>query len=207
MGIKKKEDIELEIKQLKQKIKYHQISGEKYKKTIKGKNNVSYSCEIKYEEKKEAIELDKKLAGKFILATNVLEKKELSSSEILKAYKNQQSCERGFRFIKDPLFLANYVYVKNAKRVEVMGVIMGLCLLVYSIGQRMIRKELEKKKEGIKNQVNKLTSKPTLRWIFIVFQGIHIIKMNGEEWINNLNEEKKKILTYLSNNCRKYYQI
>ena len=141
------------------------------------------------------------------MATNILDKKELSSLEMFPAYKNQQSCERGFRFIKDPLFLANYVYVKNAKRVEVMGVIMGLCLLVSSIGQRMVRKELEKKKERIKNQVNKLTNKPTLRWIFIVFQGIHIIKMNGEEWINNLNEERKNILTYVSNNCRKYYHI
>lgn len=62
----------------------------------------------------------------------MLETEEFSSSEILRAYKNKQGCERGFRFIKDPLFLASHVYVKNAKRVEVMGVIMGLCLLVYS---------------------------------------------------------------------------
>ena len=204
---KNKEEIQLEIKQLKKTIKYHQISEIKYIKVKNKKENISYICQIKYQEKKEVIELGKIKAGKFILATNVLEKEELSSSEILKAYKNQQSCERGFRFIKDPLFLASHVYVKNAKRVEVMGVIMGLCLLVYSIGQRMIRKELERKKEAIKNQVKKLTSRPTLRWIFQYFQGIHVIKIEEEEWINNLNEERKKILSFLSENCRKYYQI
>jgi transposase len=123
----------------------------------------------------------------------------------LREYKNKQNCERGFRFIKDPLFLASYVFVKNPKRVEVMGMIMGLCLLVYSIGQRMIRKELKKKKESIKNQVNKFTNQPTLRWIFMVFQGVHHITMGGEEWINNLNEERKKILSYFSLNCQKYY--
>ena len=53
--------------------------------------------------------------------------------------------------------------------------IMGLCLLVYSIGQRMIRQELKKKTEMIKNQVNKETNKPTLRWIFQKFQRIHHI--------------------------------
>ena len=204
---KDKEEIQLEIKQLKKTIKYHQISQIKYIEVRNKKENISYSCQIEYEEKKEVIELGKIKAGKFILATNVLEIEELSSSEILRAYKNQQGCERGFRFIKDPLFLASHVYVKNAKRVEVMGVIMGLCLLVYSIGQRMIRKELERKKEGIKNQVKKLTSRPTLKWIFQCFQGIHVIKIDGEEWINNLNEERKKILSFLSENCRKYYQI
>ncbi len=50
---------------------------------------------------------------------------ELATEDILKEYKNQQSCERGFRFIKDPLFLVSYVFVKNPKRVEVMGMIMG----------------------------------------------------------------------------------
>jgi transposase len=204
---KDKQEIQLGIKQLKKTIKYHQISKIKYLKVGNKKENISYSCEIEYEEKKEVIELEKIKAGKFILATNVLKIEELSSSEILKAYKNQQGCERGFRFIKDPLFLASHVYVKNAKRVEVMGVIMGLCLLVYSIGQRMVRKELERKKEGIKNQVKKLTSRPTLRWIFQCFQGIHVIKIEGEEWINNLNEERRKILSFMSENCRKYYQI
>jgi transposase len=204
---KDKQEIQLGIKQLKKTIKYHQISKIKYLKVGNKKENISYSCEIEYEEKKEVIELEKSKAGKFILATNVLKIEELSSSEILKAYKNQQGCERGFRFIKDPLFLASHVYVKNAKRVEVMGVIMGLCLLVYSIGQRMVRKELERKKEGIKNQVKKLTSRPTLRWIFQCFQGIHVIKIEGEEWINNLNEERRKILSFMSENCRKYYQI
>ena len=103
------------------------------------------------------------------------------------------------------MFLASYVFVKNPERVEVMGMIMGLCLLVYSIGQRMIRQELKKKTEMIKNQVNKETNKPTLRWIFQKFQGIHHICVNGEEWINNLSEERRKILSYFSINCQKYY--
>jgi len=80
---------------------------------------------------------------------------ELSAEEMLKQYKNQQSCERGFRFLKDPFLLIKSVYVKSPKRVEVMGILMGLCLLVYNIGQRMIRQELNKRGEKIRNQVRK----------------------------------------------------
>jgi transposase len=202
---KKKEYLEKEITTMTAKLKYHKLSTINYQEIEVKKDKISYTCEVKYQELTEKIEDEKQKAGQFILATNVLDKDELATEEILKEYKNQQSCERGFRFIKDPLFLASYVFVKNPKRVEVMGMIMGLCLLVYSIGQRMIRKELEKKKERIKNQVNKFTNKPTLRWIFMVFQGVHQITMGGEEWINNLNEERKKILEYFSLNCQKYY--
>ena len=53
----------------------------------------------------EAIEGARKRAGKFILATNVLDEDILSNDEVLIEYKGQQSSERGFRFLKDPLFL------------------------------------------------------------------------------------------------------
>ncbi len=69
----------------------------KTKKTV-------YQARIILEKKSEKIEEEEKKAGRFILATNVLEN--LSPFEILTAYKGQQSCERGFRFLKDPLFFA-----------------------------------------------------------------------------------------------------
>ena len=43
-------------------------------------------------------------AGRFILATNVLDIDQLSCDEMIAKYKEQQSSERGFAFLKDPLF-------------------------------------------------------------------------------------------------------
>ncbi len=43
---------------------------------------------------------------------------------------------------------------------------MGLCLMVYSLGQREVRYQLYQAKTGLPNQVGKLTDRPTLRWIF-----------------------------------------
>lgn len=50
-----------------------------------------------------------------------------------------------------------------------MMMLMGLCLLVYSVGQRQLRTTLKSEKPTVKNQFNKLTERPTLRWIFQCF--------------------------------------
>lgn len=47
---------------------------------------------------------EKQSAGRFVLATNVLDEAILDNSEIISEYKAQQLCERGFGFLKDPLF-------------------------------------------------------------------------------------------------------
>ena len=89
------------------------------------------------------IERQKRRAGCLILATPVLEDKpELTADEILSNYKDQQYSEAGFRFCKDPMFFADSVFVKNPERIEALSLIMGLCLLVYSLGQRYLRQAL-----------------------------------------------------------------
>ena len=50
-----------------------------------------------------AVDVEQCKAGRFILATNVLDSSVLSNSAALREYKAQQSTERGFRFLKDPL--------------------------------------------------------------------------------------------------------
>ncbi len=50
---------------------------------------------------------------------------------------------------------------------------MSLCLLVYNLGQRELRNSLKRAKGALKNQLGKLTIRPTLRWIFQCFHGIH----------------------------------
>ena len=87
-----------------------------------------------------------------------------------------------------------------------MAMVMGLCLLVYNIGQRMIRQELKKRGEKIRNQVKKWIDNPTMRWIFQLFQGIHLVEIEGREVVSNLREEILKILSYFSQNSQKYYE-
>jgi transposase len=50
----------------------------------------------------------------FIVGTNRLDPAHLSAEELAATYKDQGGVERGFRFLKDPLFLASSVFRKQA---------------------------------------------------------------------------------------------
>jgi transposase len=111
-------------------------------------------------------------------------------------YKAQQSCvreacrrQRGFAFLKDPLFFANSVYLKRRERIEALAMIMGLCLLVYKLAQRQIRLALY-----VKNQLEKSLYHPTLPWIFQCFQSIHLVTLNQERQVSNWTQERDFIL-------------
>jgi transposase len=81
----------------------------------------------------------------------------------LRIYREQQSTEIGFRFIKDPLFFTHSLFVKNPERVEIMMMLMALCILVYNLGQEQLRISLKTQKATVKNQLNKPTESPSLR--------------------------------------------
>jgi transposase len=86
-----------------------------------------------------------------------------------------------------------------------MAMLMGLSLLVYTIGQRQLRANLKQNQTGVKNQLGLLTDQPTLRWIFQCFQGIHLVILNGVKQIVNLSDSRVSILNYFSKYCQKYY--
>ncbi len=107
----------------------------------------------------------------------------------------------------DPLFFTSSVFVKSPERVAAIALIMGLCLLVYSIGQRQLRYSLVEAKEMINNQLRKPTQYPTLRWVFLCFQDVHLLQVTGVKQIANLTEERRWILRFLGAACGQYYLL
>ena len=73
-----------------------------------------------------------KASGRFILATNVLDAAQLNPDEMIVKHKEQQAAERGFGFLKGPLFFTDSVFLKSPERIEALTLVMGLCLLVYT---------------------------------------------------------------------------
>ena len=111
----------------------------------------------------------------FIVGTNVLDPKLLADQELVTTYKEQGGVERGFRFLKDPLFLASSVFVKKPERVIALSLIMVLCLLVYRLAEVRLRSRLAENKQTIPDQVHKPTARPTMRWVFQCFEGIELL--------------------------------
>jgi transposase len=66
----------------------------------------------------------------FILATNELDASHLPPQELLQGDTGQVHAERGFRFLKDPQFLASALYLKKPERIMALLMVMTVCLLV-----------------------------------------------------------------------------
>ena len=111
----------------------------------------------------------------FLVATNVLDPSALSDQELIQTYKEQQSVERGFAFLKDPLFLASSVFVKKPERIVALSLVMVLCLLVYRLAEYRLREQLAATGQTIPSQVNKPTDRPTMRWVFQCFEGVDLL--------------------------------
>jgi transposase len=167
----------------------------------------SYHLQATLVANQESIEEQQRIAGRFILATNVLECDTLSAVEVLAEYKKQQSSERGFRFLKDPLFFTSSVFLKSQQRIMALAMVMALCLLVYTLAQRKLRHALSEAKTGIPNQLGKLTDTPTMRWVFPCFQSIHLVIVAGHKQISNLTPQRRKILQFLGASCGRYYLL
>lgn len=135
----------------------------------------------------------------FILATNQLDEEQLSPEEILRCYKkDQQKVERGFRFLKDPQFLASTLYLKKPERIMGLLMVMTLSLLIYASLEYKLRKALKEKDETVPNQKGKPIKNPTMRWIFQCFSGIHVLVIGKTRTlIMNLKEKHLQILRLL----------
>ena len=143
----------------------------------------------------------------FILATNQLDETALNEEDLLHRYKkDQQKVERGFRFLKDPQFLASTLYLKKPERVMALLMIMTLSLLIYATLEYRIRSALVESNQTFPNQKGKPIKNPTTRWIFQSFSGIHLLKINGDqEMILNLEEKHQLILGLLGKEFQEVY--
>src|SRR5271163_74293 len=147
--------------------------------------------------------------GRFIIATNELDHNKLSAKEMLFNYKEQQAVERGFRFLKDPFFMTSSVFLKSQDRIVALGMVMCLCLLVYTIAQRFLRRQLEKLQASLPNQLGKPTKRPTMRWIFQLFEGVHLLihrlSSGVQERVLNMNRVRYQVLSMLGGKFEKIY--
>jgi transposase len=155
------------------------------------------------------VERLKKMAqnkGRFVIATNELDDQIMPPINILKTYKGQSKAEKGFRFLKDPQFMASTLFVKKPERVEALMFIMALCLTVYAALEYKIRNALKVNDKTFPNQLKKEVKNPTARWVFACFGGIDVLKKGLETpIILNLKTMQLDLLNLLGESFRKYY--
>lgn len=147
----------------------------------------------------------KRKIGMFILATNEMREKKLDMKGLLSHYKSQQSVERGFRFLKSPEFLTSAIFLKNAKRIEALLMVMTCCLMVYAALEHKIRESLKSVPAFFPSMKNKPTIKPTARWVFLKYGAIYSHHWQGETTVVGLKLYQIELLKLLGKHYEQVY--
>ena len=177
------------------------------------KQVVGYRISLAHERNQETIELEANKKGRFILATNDLDEEEYPDERMLSDYKDQQKVEKGFRFLKDPWFMLDSVFLKKPRRVSSLMMVMTLCLMVYNVAEHRLRESLKAAGETLPNQKGKAIDNPTLRWIFQLMEGINIVRfLNAREEpertvITNIDATRAKIIQLFGQTARELYGL
>jgi transposase len=214
-------DAENALEQFNKKWKYHQaiataVPISQYSRRGRPsaqdqKEVVGYSLQGSIEVNEMALEETKRSLGRFIIATNDLDASRLPAQAMLENYKDQGvSVERGFRFLKDPLFFAHSLFLKKPERLMALMMVMGLSLLIYSLAECKLRQALKEMNATVPDQRRKPTQKPTIRWVFQLFEGLDIllVRQNGHVMLRqllNLRPAQQQVITLLGPRVQKCY--
>jgi transposase len=168
---------------------------------------VNYRVSCHLQQKALALEQMKMEAGCFVLLTNVAKEGEgaANAREILSLYKEQHGVEQNFAFLKDPA-VVNAIFLKTEERIESLGLILLISLLIWRLIERSLRKHVQETGRPLTGWDNKPTTSPTALMVTSKFKNTTVIRIGSQrrlnrslnpvqlEWLNALGL-KPKIFT------------
>jgi len=215
-------DAELEIKKLLsrelKKLKYHTTTlsinrietkrrGRPSKDPEKNQPTISYSLSMSMTRDEARIKRHLDRESLFVLASTKLT---MPAEEILKEYKTQSAVERKFQFMKSPQFISS-LYLDSPRRIEALGYLLMILMLLLSVSEFVVRRELKKENKTIIGPGKKVMSRPSLIAIYRVFYSVvtSTVTINGKmhRGLNKpLKENVSTILRYLGIPENIYYR-
>ncbi len=119
-------------------------------------------------------------AGCFVLLCNISSDDGLwSAKELLTLYKDQSGIEQNFGFLKDPL-IVNSIFLKNPHRIEVLGLVLLLSLLIWRLMERSMRQYIESTGSTITGWKKRPTKRPTSFMMTTKFLEILVLKSGSK---------------------------
>ena len=120
---------------------------------------------------------------------------EKSGEEILRSYKNQDKVEQGFKFLKQPVNLGP-VYTKKTERVEALGYIFLIVLLLAKYLEYRVRVSMVRSGEVLKVGGQKV-ERPTTKTILEYLAMMSILYIAGQLMLpSNIPEDVAKIIRW-----------
>ena len=152
--------------------------------------SITYQCQCRIGEMKpDYYEQLRQKESTFVLIANVRDKKKWDDRRILQEYKNQSSIENKFRFLKSPVYLGP-VYLEKPSRVQAIGYVFILVLLISSYLEYRVRKSLKENKQYVLLPGKKKTNRPSTKTIMEILSFIVVVIVNGKRYFpRNQNEQ------------------
>jgi transposase len=120
-------------------------------------------------------------AGCFVLLTNGPTAGDMAHSarEILTVYKEQHGTEQNDGFLKDPV-IVNSLFLKKPERIEALGLVLLLALLLWRLMERQMRAHVERTGRPLTGWDKKPTERPTAFMMMTKFAGVLVCKVGPQ---------------------------
>lgn len=147
---------------------------------------ISYKLILEIKRIDELIEKAEKEAGCFVLLTNVRCDGDgaIGSKDLLAAYKGQDAVERNFGFLKDDL-IVNSLFLKSPARIEALGLVLVLSLMIWRLMERTMRMSLKDKGATITGWEKRQTSRPTSFMMTTRFLSVIVLRTSVGRFLGN----------------------
>ena len=157
-----------------------------------------YGLQVTLHERAEVLARKVQEMGCFVLLTNVPTEREMAHSarEVLRAYKEQHGVEQNFAFLKDPL-IVNSLFLKKPERIEALGLVLLLALLLWRLVERALRVHVETTGSTLIGWDKKATQKPTAFMMMTKFAAVMVIKVGANALAHPLSTVQQQYLLAL----------
>ncbi len=136
-----------------------------------------YGLKPSLRERAEVIARKRHEAACFVLLTNVPTAGEMAHSarDVLRAYKEQYGVEQNFAFLKASV-IVNSLFLKKPERLEALGLVLLLALLLWRLVERALRVHVETTGSTLVGWDKKETQKPTAFMMMTKFAAVIVVK-------------------------------
>jgi transposase len=143
-----------------------------------------YGLKVSLHERPEVMAQKAQEAGCFVLLTNVPSDGEMahSASEVLAAYKEQHGMEQNYGFLKDPQ-IVNALFLEKPERIEALGLILLLALLIWRLMERSLRQHVESTGGKLPGWDHQLTERPTAFMMMTKFSSVIVLKVGDQRQV------------------------
>ena len=121
--------------------------------------------------------------GCFVLICNLSTDQDIMdwpADKLLQLYKEQNGIEKNFSFLKDPV-IVNSLFLKKPERIEVLGMILLISLLIWRLMERSMQQYVENNSgPGITGWKDRPTRKPTAFMMTTKFSSVLLVKQGKE---------------------------